>query len=120
MGVFRIRNGFHIVIRHACEFTQYLGIKFSDEEIAAGSILVTRRETDEPNRVSCETVKEEVVAGMTSINEQLGTRYHVSEILFYGCDSPQPNAYFYLTRCIVFRWHTEPEKYEAGDRLVTH
>ena len=99
---FYSKDGYYIATRITGPWHNFLGLMFSNDAVPADSVVVDVVQ-EERFRIDLAQIKREVMAGVESINEKYGTKYHVSGIRAFSDDSPTLGVYEYLTVCIVSR-----------------
>ena len=112
MGFFKKDNIYRIT-RITGSQDNILGAAFDDKDRSDNNIEVI--EWDFPNidksriRTSKEEVLEQVVSGLESVNQSLGTNYKLSEIYFSPFDSGANSVYNLLICKLIRHYHSGNE-----------
>ena len=99
-------NNIYKIIRITGSQDNILGVAFDDKNKSDNNIEVI--EWDFPNidksriRTSKEEVLEQVLSGLESVNQSLGTNYKLSQIYFSPFDSGT-NSVYHLLICTLIR-----------------
>ena len=109
MGFFKKDNIYQIT-RITGSQDNILGVVFDHKNRSDNNIEVI--EWDFPNidksriRTSKEEVLEQVLSGLESVNQSLGTNYKLSQIYFSPFDSGTNSVYKYLIRKLIRHYHS--------------
>ena len=112
MGFFKKDNIYRIT-RITGSQDNILGVAFDDKDISENNIKVI--EWDFPNidkskiRTSKEEVLEQVLSGLLSVNQSLGTNYKLSQIYFSPFDSGTNSVYNLLICKLIRHYHSGNE-----------
>ena len=112
MGFFKKDNIYRIT-RITGSQDNILGVAFDDKDRSDNNIEVI--EWNFPNidksriRTSKEEVLEQVVSGLESVNQSLGTNYKLSKIYFSPFDSGTNSVYKLLICKLIRHYHTGNE-----------
>jgi len=108
------------VIRITGSQNNFLGISFSENEnsdlqiieLEVKPIEITKpvlKIINPPLLTTKEEIKREVLAGLDSINESLGTNYRLSHIYFVPSDSCEDEVYQLLIAMLIRHYHNGKE-----------
>ena len=112
MGFFKKDNIYQIT-RITGSQDNILGVAFDDKNNSHNTIKVI--EWDFPNidksitRTSKEEILEQVLSGLESVNQSLGTNYKLSKIYFSPFDIPTNRIYSGLIATLIRHYHSENE-----------
>ena len=114
MGFFK-KDNIYRIIRITGSQDNILGVAFDDKHNSDNNIEVI--EWDFPNidksriRTSKEEVLEQVLSGLESVNQSLGTNYKLSQIYFSPFDSGT-NSVYKLLICKLIRHYHEGKEFK--------
>uniref|UniRef100_UPI004056D8EA hypothetical protein n=1 Tax=Candidatus Electrothrix sp. TaxID=2170559 RepID=UPI004056D8EA len=106
-------NNIYKIIRITGSQDNILGVAFDNKNNSDNNIEVI--EWDFPNiaksriGTSKEEVLEQVIAGLESVNQSLGTNYKLSKIYFTPFDSSKDRIYSALTAVLIRHYHSGNE-----------
>ena len=106
-------NNIYKIIRITGSQDNILGVAFDDKNKSDNNIEVI--EWDFPNidksriRTSKEEVLEQVLSGLESVNQSLGTNYKLSQIYFSPFDSGTNSVYNLLICKLIRHYHSGNE-----------
>ena len=112
MGFFKKDNIYQIT-RITGSQDNILGVAFDNKNNSQNTIKVI--EWDFPNidksitRTSKEEILEQVLSGLESVNQSLGTNYKLSKIYFTPFDSPASRVYSGLIAVLIRHYHSGNE-----------
>jgi len=112
MGFFK-KDNIYSITRITGSQDNILGAAFDDRDRSDNNIEVI--EWDFPNidksriRTSKEEVLEQVVSGLESVNQSLGTNYKLSKIYFSPFDSGTNSVYNLLICTLIRHYHSGNE-----------
>jgi hypothetical protein len=113
------KNNIYKIIRMTGAQNNILGVTFNETNNQVNPNDIEIIEWDFPSiretkvLTSKETLLEQVMSGLESVNRSLGTDYQVSQIYFSPYDSPKSSVYHFLIFKIVQHYHNGNEFIET-------
>lgn len=92
-----------------------LGISFAEKEIP--DVEVIPLELNRPVLTTKDEVKKQVLAGLDSANQLLGTNYRLSHIYFVPSDSCASQIYERLISILIHHYHNGKEFIESKQKV---
>ena len=112
MGFFK-KNNIYYITRYTGSQSNILGVGFDDKNKSDNNIEVIEWNFSKIDksiiRTSKEKVLEQVLSGLESENQSLGTNYKLSQIYFSPFESGANLVYRFLIRKLIRHYHNENE-----------
>lgn len=101
------------VIRITGSQDNILGVRFSKTEEANVELVEWELKPGEKVKTSSKQVLDQVLTGLGSVNEELGTSYSLEKIYFLPSDSASNSVYELLIRALVKQLNSGAEFVEV-------
>lgn len=103
------KESIYIITRITGNHDNILGICFSKNDSTEIEVIQWNREKEEEIITSKKKVLKQVLAGLESVNQALGTDYRLSKIYYLPSESAENFVYAFLTSLIIRHYHNGKE-----------